>query len=336
MLNLKPKRRKNKRMKEPQILSADEYVERLQRRFSKAQYDAMYSSLVDAIVKDRACMTVPIDDHVVHRGDGVFESLKAVSGSVYNMDAHIDRLSHSAQRLGIQMPCSVGRLKELVLSVLRAGGRKDSAVRILLTRGPGSLGVSPYDCPESALYIVCAKLPQPFMQVHPEGATACISSVPLKHPFYATIKNCNYLPNVMMKKEAQDAGVDFSIAFDERGYLAEGSTANVAVVTNDNELLTPGKDCILTGTTMTRVLQLAKQYGKPKLLSDVREDNINKSMVVNARELFMVGTTIDVTAVVQLNGRNIGNGRPGPVYQELSEILRRDILSGANARTSIG
>jgi branched-chain amino acid aminotransferase len=289
----------------------------------------MYSSVFGGIVTDPRLMLVPADDHVVHRGDGVFETIKFLNHRVYLLREHIVRLFSSAARIGLKSPWSPDDLVEITQETVRAGGHETGLIRILLSRGPGSLGVNPYDCPRPGLYVLAHKLGPSFMDAHPAGARVRASAVPVKSGFFANVKSCNYLPNAMMKKEAVDAGVDFTVAYDERGFLAEGATENLGLVMSDGVLLAPRADRILTGTTMLRVLELAAPHMKTGHADLRRED------VLNAAEILIFGTTPDVTAVVEYDGRPVGGGVPGPVYRRLADLLRRDIAIGEGHHTVV-
>ena len=218
-------------------LSLAEFAERAVewRRPHQAQYFAMYSSVFDAIVTDPVLMLVPVDDHMVHRGDGVFETFKCVGGALYNLNAHLDRVENSAAMIELAVPMARRELVDGIIATVRAGGQRDCLVRLLVSRGPGSFGVSPYDCPKPQIYIAVSRLPVAFMTAHPEGARVRTSRIPAKDAFFARTKNCNYLANALMKKEAVDAGVDFrDIHLAEitgaAEFLVVGTTINVVAV----------------------------------------------------------------------------------------------------------
>jgi len=297
------------------------------------QYYAMYSSVLGGIVTDPMLMVVPIDDHMVHRGDGVFETFKCLEGHLYNLDAHLARLERSAGRLEIEKPFSRADLRHLVTQTVRAGGRKDCTVRLFLSRGPGSLGVNPYDSPRAGLYIIATALPPSSVERHPGGATARTSRVPVKHPFFATIKSCNYLPNVLMKKEAVDAGVDYVIGYDDRGCLAEGPTENIGIVSDQRILQVPRDHNILDGTTMRRVMTLAETHIADGPLRGVRMCDIARADVEQASEILAFGTTPDVVPIVDMDGERVGTGSPGPASEWLRELLRHDMLNNRDLLT---
>jgi 4-amino-4-deoxychorismate lyase len=297
-----------------------------------AGYYAMYSSLLDGIVTEPTWMLIPIDDHLVHRGDGVFESAKCVDGAIYNLGAHLARLERSALALNYNLSWSMADITRCAVETVCAGERRDCLVRIIISRGPGSLGVSPYDSPAPQLYVVAYALPTPFMQRRPEGATLISSRVPVKQPFFTGVKCCNYLPNVLMKREAVDAGADFAVAFDDAGHLAEGATENVGVVQADGALAFPRLDNILCGTTMLRVMELAQALVRGGVIPAVGWADISRADLAAAREVLIVGTTTDVTAVRSVDGRPVGDGRPGPVARQLDALLRDDIRTNASLR----
>jgi branched-chain amino acid aminotransferase len=271
----------------------------------------------------------------VHRGDGVFETIKIAGGALYAVDAHLRRLEASAACIGLRSPWPRAQLAECLRQTAQAGGRRDALARVILSRGPGSFGVNPYDCPEPQLYIVIYKASPSFMDAHPDGARVIDSVIPVKPSFFATIKTCNYLPNALMKKEAVDAGVNFSLAFDEDGRLAEGATENAGIVTADNVLRLPPPHRILDGITMQRAEALAHTLVDDGLLAGVERAHADRHALKTAREIMIFGTTPDVTSVVLLNGQPVGDGRPGPIQGALNALLRDDIQHNQALRTPL-
>ncbi len=305
------------------------------RKSAPAVYYAMYSSLFGGIVMDPALMLIPLDDHMAHRGDGVFETFKCVQGSLYNLAAHLDRLLGSARQIALALPMSRNELVHAILQTVRAGGHQDCLVRLFVSRGPGSLGISPYDCPHSALYIAAYELKPPFMEQHPGGAKVKTSSIPARNAPFSNIKSVNYLPNVLMKKEAADAGVDFVACFDEAGYLAEGATENIGLVARDGWLCVPKPAHILAGTTMLRALELAKQLVQKGALAGIRTGDMARAQLEEAAEILVFGTTPDVTAVTEFDGQPVSQGQPGPIQQALNALLVADIHSNPGMQTPV-
>lgn len=309
-------------------------IERLRRPHQRS-YLAMYSSVFGGIVTDPALMLVPIDDHMVHRGDGVFETMKCVDGAIYNMAAHLDRLERSAAGIHLQIPEPRRAVEQLLVETARTGGERTCALRLFVSRGPGSFGVNPYDAPAPQIYTVATLLPPPFMVKHPEGARLKTSRIPAKPAFFAGIKNCNYLPNVLMQKESVDAGVDFVTSFDAHGCMAEGPTENVGIVTRDRRVVFPALEGILAGTTMLRVAALAGELARDGHVAEVEFRPVPLHDLVNAAEILIVGTTRDVIAVREFDGRPVGTGKPGPVWRLLSDRLTDDMHHNAALRTPV-
>ena len=291
-----------------------------------AGYYAMYSSWWDGITTDPNLMVVPVDDHMVHRGDGLFETFKCVDGSVYNLEAHLDRLEGGAKAIALDLPWSRADVRRLVGEVLRAGGRRDALVRIFASRGPGGHSANPYECPRPLLLVLAIRLPPAFMEAHPEGAKVGVSSVPNKDGFFARVKSVNYLPNVLMKKQAVDAGVDFMLGFDSNGHMTELPTENFGIVAADRVLRVPKPEHILLGTTMLRVLDLAREQLVPAgILAGVEEADVPRPELDHAAEMLVFGTSPHVTAVTEFAGRPVGDGKPGPVWRELSRAFEADM-----------
>lgn len=295
-----------------------------------AGYYAMYSSWWDGITTEPNLMVVPVDDHMVHRGDGLFETFKCMDGAIYNFDAHLARLEGGAKAIALDMPWSREDVRRIVGEVLRAGGRRDALVRIFASRGPGGHSANPYECPRPLLLVLAIRLPPPFMSAHPEGAKIGISGVPNKEGMFAQVKSVNYLPNVMMKKQAVDAGVDFMLGFDQNGNMTELPTENFGIVTKGRVLRVPRPDHILLGTTMLRVLALARERLVPAgVLAGVEEADVPRAELEQAAEMLVFGTTPHVTAATEFAGRPVGDGQPGPVWRELSRAFEDDLKNPA-------
>jgi len=242
------------------IWNAERLAEHLQESEGPSAL-AMYSSEWEAIVTDPACMRIRVDDHLVHRGDGVFETLLCEEGAVYNLEAHLERLYRSAETLGLAFQMSKEVLTEILIDTFSAAGLPRSLGRILLGRGPGGFGVDPAQSTGASLTVVVYEAPPPFMEAHPEGATAILSRIPPKSGGLAGVKTCNYIPNALMKAEANRAGVHFALGVDAEGFLSESFTENLAVIDEEGRLVTPPPLHHLAGTTLERVKSLATQEG---------------------------------------------------------------------------
>ena len=291
----------------------------------QASYLAMYSSQWKGYTVDPALMTVPVDDHLVHRGDGVFDTMRCVRGRLYQMEAHLERLEQSANAISLPFPPEYDRVREIVGSLVVRAGQRDCVIRIVLSRGPGSFSTNPFDCPESQLYVTVIRYKAVPDEVMKKGTCVITSRIPTKRSFFARIKSCNYLPNVLMKMEAVKAGCPYAVALDTEGYLTEGSTENIGILTEDGVLKFPGFERTLAGTTVQRVWALAGTRMGSGPISDIRFDRILPEEASRAREVMLMGTSINVLPVVGFDGNPVGTGLPGPVGSELCRLLRQDM-----------
>ncbi|MEZ0391562.1 MAG: aminotransferase class IV [Pseudobdellovibrionaceae bacterium] len=287
------------------------------------QYHAFFSTWLGGITLDPALMIVPMDDHMVHRGDAVFEALKAVDAKVFLLEPHLKRLEISASRIGITLPFSLSQIEDLIFQTLKVAKQPQALIRLFVSRGPGGFTTNPYDSVASQMYVAITDLRTPKAEAYLQGVKIGKSRIPVKESWMAQVKSCNYLPNVMMKKEAVDRGLDFTIGFDAKNFVAESSTENIAIVDEKGILVHPHFDNILRGTTMVRVFELAKAAGY-----SVEQRNFSEADLLKAQEVFMIGTTLDVLPVVQFEEQKISGGVVGPKAKELLALLKKDFALG--------
>jgi branched-chain amino acid aminotransferase len=290
-------------------------------------YILFYSSLWEGYTMDPALMVVPFDDHLVHRGDGVFETMKAVEGGVYNLDAHLQRLQRSSYQMGLAIRGGIAAVREKILALLAIAQQPNCSIRVVVSRGPGSMGVSPSQTVGSQLYILIYQPGEPFMMRQPKGASLRKSAVPQKTSIFATAKTCNYLPNVLMRAEAEAWGVDFVVGTDGQGHVTEGATENLGIVSKSGRLVFPPLDSVLAGTTMLRVAELARQLEAQGMITGVIFRPIREEELDTAREILIVGTTLNVVSVVEYESRPVGEGIPGPVGRALDALILEDTQS---------
>jgi len=280
---------------------------------------AFYDHRLEMICKDPRMMLIPLDDHMIHRGDGVFETVKYLGRRVYQLEAHLERMEKNCRAIFIRPPLSWEHIREMVLETARAGGQDDGYLSLFIGRGPGGFAIDYRECPWPSLYIVARRfnyLPESMWE---KGVRACKSEHPAKPSFMARIKSVNYLPNVLMKKEAVDKGCDFVLCFDQHGFLAEGCIENVVVVDQKGRILVPELNNALPGTTLMRALELIKD----EMTFVFRP--ISEEEIYEAREVILLGTTLDAMSIVRYNGKPIHDVRPGPVSKRLRELLVRDL-----------
>ncbi|MDY6881740.1 MAG: aminotransferase class IV [Thermodesulfobacteriota bacterium] len=280
-------------------------------------------------------MTIPIDDHLVHRGDGVFDVMRCIHGSIYQMEQHLQRLEHSAEAISLDVPSDYSEVRDIIKQLVLLGGEKDCVIRVVLSRGPGSFGISPQDCPTSQMYINVIRFHDLPIEYYEKGIPLVTSRIPIKKSFFANIKSCDYLPNVLIKMEALKQGCQYSVALDEEGFLAEGSTENIGVVSPDRTLKFPGLERTLSGTTVRRIFQLANVLVEEKTIKEVKFDQISPEDAYAAKEIFLTGTSLNILPVVSYDKRCIGEGVPGPVYSKLSSLLWKDMTENKEFLTPI-
>lgn len=259
---------------------------------SRLEYKAFYSSFLGGITTAVHHMVVPLDDHMVHRGDAVFEAMKFTENGLYALKPHLDRLAISSANVELALPMSQDEFAAMILETIRASGLREGVVRLFVSRGPGGFTTNPYETTGAQVYCAITTLKGPSVAKYEAGVTTRLSKYAVKEGMFARTKTCNYLSNVLMKKESMDRGVDFVISRDEDGYLAEGSTENFAIIAADGKLVMPAFDRILKGVTAVRALEIAKEIG---IGSDVRR--FRESDVKAAKGAVLFGTTIDVLPV---------------------------------------
>ena len=309
------------------VLSAREWTERLLTLpdADAAGVLAFYDHRVGAIVCEPRCALAPLDDHLVHRGDGVFEYIRFRDRRVIDLEAHLARLRSSAEGLELAPPCPWNEVGGILLDVARASGRDEGALRILIGRGQGGFGIEPAECPRASLYVAAHSVHELPEALFAQGATACRSEVPVKPAMLARLKTTNYLPNVLMTLEATRRGVDFSFSFDGKGCLAEAAVANVALVDTAGTLIMPEFRNALPGTTARKAAELAAAS------MPVQWRPVPETELFTAGEILLLGTAHECLGIVSYEGRRIGNGTPGPVARQLRALLQRTLSTEGTA-----
>lgn len=318
-------------------ITKDDFFSNLasEKRPWQENYLAMYSSQWHGFATDPTLMMVPIDDHLVHRGDGVFDVMRCFNGKIYQMEAHLERLERSAKAISLDLPSDYNHIRDILKTLILEGRKKDCLARVILSRGPGSFSTNPYECSSSQMYAVVVRYHHLPNDCYQKGISIITSKIPVKKPFFATIKSCNYLPNVLMKMEAIQSGSLYSVTLDEEGYLAEGSTENIGVLSKDGILKFPGFDKTLAGITVKRIFELAQTLVEDGVIQGVHFAKIPLEEAYICSEVMLFGTSIMILPVVSFDGRRIKGGSPGPVYSKLSSLLRKDMTENQDLLTKI-
>src|SRR5688500_1121287 len=242
-----------------QLLDADDVVARLKELRSRqpVSYSSFYSSQLGGIVTDPALMVLPFDDHMVHRGHGIFDTAGLINGKIYDLEAHLDRFLLSAERSKLRLPCSREEMRDIIVKTTAVSGKREGSIRYWLSSGPGSLELTPAAGAEPGFFVmVFGGLAYPDRWLR-DGVKVMTTTYPIKARIYAITKATNYLPNVLMQMEAKEAGFDNGVFIDANGHVGESSNMNVAFVTRDGALVHPRFEHILAGCTSLRLLELA-------------------------------------------------------------------------------
>jgi 4-amino-4-deoxychorismate lyase len=291
------------------------------------EYWAFYSSQLKGIVTDPALMVLPFDDHIVHRGHGIFDTAAIVAGKIYDLDAHLDRFLLSAERSKLRLPYAREAMRDIVIQTTAASGRRDGSIRYWLSSGPGSLELTPAKGAEPGFFVmIFAGLSYP-ERWYTEGLRVMTTTYPIKAPLYAITKATNYLPNVLMQMEAKEKGFDNGVFIDEDGNVGESSNMNVAFVNRHGTLVHPRFDHILSGCTSLRLLELARTHKDKARVTGVEVRDVPVAEARTCREMLLLGSSIKVAPVIQWDDQPIGDGKPGPVSKGLLQLLEEDMRS---------
>jgi len=323
----------------PQIplMSPSQAVEAARRAAGEwtREYLAMYSSLLGGIVTEPWLMNLPVDEHMVHRGDGVFEACKCVGGKAYLWDRHLKRLARSAQAVGLALPWTEQELTHIARATAAASGEMDLVVRIYVGRGPGGFSADPRECQGPTLYIVLTRLHPPGPEAYEQGVSLALVGLAPRGRFYAGIKTCNYLPSALVRLSAAAKGADYGVWVDPEGMVGEGATENIAIVDEDGWVCLPMPGAILEGITVGRLRELAPSLADQGVIKGLRTCPLRPRDLFEAREVMLIGTTIDVLPATVIDGRRVGDGRPGPVARALRQLLVEDLVTNPSSTTQL-
>lgn len=263
---------------------------------------------------------ISVYDHGFLYGDGVFEGMRSYGGKVFRLDKHLDRLWDSAKAIWLEIPISRAEMADAVNETLQANNIKDGYIRLVVSRGVGTLGLDPNRCSQPQVIIITDKI-----ELYPEdfyrnGLEIVTASTVRNHPaaLNPRIKSLNYLNNILAKIEGLKAGCIEALMLNHKGEVAECTGDNIFLV-RDGVLQTPPLDAgILEGITRDAVIELAREAG-----IEVREMSLTRHDVYIADECFLTGSAAEVIPVVKIDSREIGSGQPGPMTRDLIQRFRK-------------
>jgi branched-chain amino acid aminotransferase len=269
---------------------------------------------------DRQDAKISVFDHGLLYGDGVFEGIRSYGGKVFRLEAHVRRLFDSANGIRLAIPMTPKAVADAILATLQANGLKDSYIRVVVTRGEGTLGLDPNRCPNPSVFIITDKIALYPQELYENGLEIITAATMRNHPNAVNprLKSLNYLNNILAKIEAIDAGTLEAVMLNHLGYVAECTGDNLFIV-RDGVLFTPPIAAgILEGITRDEILGIAGEFQ-----IRVREENLTRQDLYVADECFLTGTAAEVIPVVRMDKRTIGTGKPGPVTKRLAEEFHR-------------
>ncbi len=269
---------------------------------------------IDGVYHPKSKAAVSVYDHGLLYGDGVFEGIRVYNGIVFKLKEHIRRLYHSAHALMLKIPLTEDEMIQAVVETLRRNRLRDAYIRLIITRGEGDLGLDPRKCPKPSIIIITDTISIMSSEAKEKGISTVISWV-RRHPVDTTtheIKSLNYLNSVLAKMEATEYGADEAIGLDKNGLVAEGVGENLFVVKDGKVFTPPSSTGALAGITAKLATEFAINLG-----FDVVEANITPFQLFTADEAFFTGTAAEVVPIREVNKRQIGDGKPGPVTKKL-------------------
>jgi branched-chain amino acid aminotransferase len=280
---------------------------------------------LDGKLVDEADAKITVFDHGLLYGDGVFEGIRVYNSRIFELEAHIRRLYESAKAIRLDVPIGKDKLIRAAEKTVEANNVIDGYIRLVVTRGVGTLGLNPFICEDARLFIIADNI-QPYPEELYEKGMKVISATTVRnHPLAIPpqVKSLNYLNNILAKIEALDNDVPEAIMYNHEGYVAEATVDNVFIV-KDGVIYTPPAEAgSLEGITRGIVIKLAK---KEKL--EVVEKNLTRFDLYVCDEFFLTGTAAEVIGIVEIDGRVIGNGKPGSI----TKLLRQKFFKYAHGK----
>ena len=267
---------------------------------------------------------VSVFDHGLLYGDGVFEGIRAYHGRLFKLKEHIDRLVYSAKAIMLKLPMTHAKLMEATLETCRRNKLTDGYIRLVVTRGRGTLGLNPNRCSNPQVIIIAGKIQLYPPSLYRKGMEIVTVATTRNHhnAVNPAIKSLNYLNNIMAKIEANIAGYEEAVMLNAEGYVAECTGDNIFILKDGQMFTPPLSSGALHGITRATAIDLLAEFGVP-----TSEPNMTRYDLYNADECFITGTAAEIVPIVKIDQRVIGNGKPGAItkkvvkaYHELTKV----------------
>ncbi len=267
---------------------------------------------------------VSVFDHGLLYGDGVFEGIRSYNGRIFELEAHVDRLYDSAKAIALDIPMTRAGMMNAVARTCKANKTTDGYIRLVVTRGVGTLGLNPYLCKKPQIIIIAADIQLYPKKLYDEGLSiVTVGTIRnLSEAVNPRIKSLNYLNNILAKVEAINSGCMEAIMLNSQGAVAEATGDNIFIVRGNKLVTPPVNEGILEGITRNVVMDLAREKGMT-----VSEERLSRYDLYTADEVFLTGTAAEVIGVVNIDRRQIGDGTPGPVTRDLVKVYRKHARS---------
>jgi branched-chain amino acid aminotransferase len=268
---------------------------------------------------DRTTAKISVYDHGLLYGDGIFEGIRAYNGRVFRLKEHLDRLYDSARAIALAIPMAAAEMGALIEDGVARSGLKDAYIRPIITRGDGDLGIDPKKCSAPTVVIIVDSIKMWAADRYENGLAMITAGTPIPHreALSPRIKSLNYLPHVLAKLEANNAGADDAVMLDSSGHVCEATGMNIWCIKHGVIKTPPPHAGILLGVTRGVIFELAQAGGYT-----AREEMLNRYDLYTADEVFLCGTGAEVAPVRQIDGRAVADGKPGPITRDLMRRFR--------------
>lgn len=314
------------------LLSREAVFERLENAVHQnahKNYRSFYSSELGGIVRDPSMMLIHIDDHMVHKGHGVFSTAIISEGYAYMLDRHISRLIDSAGLLGIPIEYSPELMLRILLDTAGASNTWSGLVHFWMTAGRGGFNVSNRECSEPCFYAIVTANPLGNSFDRTKGWSAMPTQVPPRDPPLGLLKTNSYLANVLAQQEAEYSGMDLAIFVDDEGVVRGGSTCDISMITEDNILVVSRPENTMSGLIIQRMVELIPETVEANPgdleIDGIEVRDIHVEELTNALELFGTNSSMVIMPIVSWEGHPVADGQAGHQAMALHRMMLNDM-----------